>query len=57
MQWPKEKGQKIIYKALLRKLKIEQCEPHNKLRLNPSQENTYQLSGCTKECLTLNCNG
>ena len=28
MQWPKEKGQTMIYKTLQRKLKIEQHEPH-----------------------------
>jgi hypothetical protein len=28
IQWPKEKGQTIIYKTLHRKLKIEQQVPH-----------------------------
>ena len=28
IQWLKEKGQATIYKTLLRKLKIEQHEPH-----------------------------
>jgi hypothetical protein len=28
MQWPKEKGQTMIYKTLQGKLKIEQHEPH-----------------------------
>jgi len=27
-QWPKGKGQTMIYKTLHRKLKIEQHEPH-----------------------------
>jgi hypothetical protein len=27
-QWPKEKGQKIIYKTLHKQLKIEQRETH-----------------------------
>jgi len=27
MQWPKQKGQIMIYKTLHRKLKIEQHEP------------------------------
>jgi hypothetical protein len=30
IQWPKEKGQTTIYKALHRKLKIEQHKPHQK---------------------------
>ena len=28
IQWPKEKGQTMIYKTLHRKLKIKQHEPH-----------------------------
>ena len=28
IQWPKEKGQTMIYKTLHRKLKIEQHEPY-----------------------------
>jgi len=28
LQWPKEKGQTMIYKTLHRKQKIEQHEPH-----------------------------
>jgi hypothetical protein len=36
MQWPKEKGQTMIYKALHRKLRIEQHEPHLKPRVNKS---------------------
>ena len=28
LQWPKDKGQTMIYKTLHRKLKIKQHEPH-----------------------------
>jgi hypothetical protein len=34
MQWPKEKGQTVIYKALHRKLKIQQHGPHLKPKVN-----------------------
>jgi len=34
IQWPKEKGQIIIYKILHRKLKTEQPEPYQKPVMN-----------------------
>jgi hypothetical protein len=36
MQWPKEKGKTMIYKAVQRKLRIEQHEPNSKSRVNKS---------------------
>jgi hypothetical protein len=43
-QWPKEKGQTLIYKTLHRKLKIEQHESHKKGGVNWSIW-PYQLKG------------
>jgi hypothetical protein len=62
-QWPKEKGQTMIYKTIHIKLKIEQHEPHQHRQCcgkvsNTNPTNTGSVAGkAGSYCSTINVKG